>query len=119
MIQIELWWWNVNVEKQMRGRFYRQGQDKEVKVYRLKSNAVVDRIISENQVNKGLYNDTMMGTIVCDDSQEVVIPPVFESRELDEEETELYRLHQQLSAHSSPSLPRREDRSLPRLSGIG
>lgn len=91
MVQIELWW-NVNIEKQMRGRFYRQGQKEEVKVYRLKSNALVDRIVSENQESKGSYNDTMMGALMYDDATEIAIPPVFKKRELDEEERELYRL---------------------------
>ncbi|KFY18051.1 hypothetical protein V492_00176 [Pseudogymnoascus sp. VKM F-4246] len=91
MIQIELWW-NLNVDKQMRGRFHRHGQDKEVKVYRLKSNANVDRIIAKNQEIKGSYNDSIMECLIYYDDDEVVIPPVFEKRELDDEETELYRL---------------------------
>ncbi|KFY29873.1 hypothetical protein V494_08412 [Pseudogymnoascus sp. VKM F-4513 (FW-928)] len=91
MIQIELWW-NLNVEKQMRGRFHRHGQDKEVRVYRLKSNANVDRIIAKNQESKGSYNDSIMECLIYYDDDEVVIPPVFEKRELDDEETEPYRL---------------------------
>ncbi|KFY32252.1 hypothetical protein V493_00373 [Pseudogymnoascus sp. VKM F-4281 (FW-2241)] len=91
MIQIELWW-NLNTEKQMRGRFHRHRQEKEVKVYRLKSNANVDRIIAKNQEAKGSYNDSIMECLIYYDDDEVVIPAVFEKRELDDEETELYRL---------------------------
>jgi len=91
MIQIELWW-NLNVEKQMRGRFHRQGQQEEVKIFRLISNAKVDNIILKNQENKEHYNEGIMKALICHDSEDIEIPTILERRVLDAEEEEVYRL---------------------------
>lgn len=38
------------------------------------------------------YNETIMKALICHDSEDIEMPTVFAKRELDEEESEIYRL---------------------------
>ncbi|KFX88499.1 hypothetical protein V490_07589 [Pseudogymnoascus sp. VKM F-3557] len=89
LIQLEVLW-NLNIERQIYGRFNRQGQTKTVKVFRLVSNAIVDQIILDNQLSKDTQNQVLMGALRLTDTAIAQIPSVFEPRELDEDEVDLY-----------------------------
>lgn len=76
VIQIESWW-NHNVEKQLYGRFHRQGQVFRVKVFRLvATNAMVDKMVMLKQQTKDHHNKKILAHVSLNDTDEVAIPSI-------------------------------------------
>jgi SNF2 family DNA or RNA helicase len=74
LIQTEVWW-NKNTERQAYARIYRQGQSKQVKIFRLRGlNSAIDRNILDCQERKTYTNEKIMRLLVRRHDDPVVVP---------------------------------------------
>ncbi|KAL2864584.1 P-loop containing nucleoside triphosphate hydrolase protein [Aspergillus lucknowensis] len=74
VIQAEIWW-NANTEKQARARCYRQGQEKDVRWFRLFApNSAIDTEIDVVQRRKSTVNSKIMKPLVRKDEAPLVVP---------------------------------------------
>ncbi|CRG84781.1 hypothetical protein PISL3812_01979 [Talaromyces islandicus] len=74
VVQSEVWW-NTNTERQAYARCYRQGQQKEVKVFRLMaSNSAIDDTMRASQKRKMTTNKGIMAGLIRKVSDPLTVP---------------------------------------------
>lgn len=77
IVQLEIWW-NRNTERQAYARAHRQGQENNVKIYRLQArNGRVDAEMLRVQQKKTRINEELMAPLVRADDEEPKIPEIY------------------------------------------
>ena len=77
IVQLEIWW-NRNTERQAYARAHRQGQENNVKIYRLQArNGRVDAEMLRVQQKKTKVNEELMAPLVRADDEEPKIPQIY------------------------------------------
>ena len=78
IVQLEVWW-NRNTERQAYARAHRQGQESDVKVFRLRAkNGMVDAEMLRVQQRKTKLNEKLMAPLVRTDDEMPDIPSILD-----------------------------------------